>query len=743
MNGNTQRTFTEWKTEVMKILPRRAQEEAGAMARLEALVTKWARDPITRHDRSAFFDFSLGFSAEAAAIKGAISNRELVRMYLRCLTPVFRERLQEKLVPGTGRSEEDPYLWTDVVAQATSIVTGGTTGPFGDLGLEPSVNDYPRIKIEARDVPLGGSRTIENIKVKQEEMESNFQTLCGKMDVMSVQLKEVLNKHENNTSMNTPIFQQGIVPAQPRQSSYTQRPRQGMYTRPPNNPFNTPPHICYYCNVEGHMLMACPTLDADKASGRVVQQGYNIYVKNRQLSKESPDGLSMKQRADAILAGTYNPPAMIQMLTAEDWGQVEENTMVFFQSEPDTVSSAVLQQTVERLRAETQGAMQGMANHIIASLKPPPVSLPPVVHSTYSPYANAPPADHSASVPATEVRDMFQLLTKRLDGLEQYQIQTRSQAPANEGFRVTPEDRENVLRVLSEVFNSTHPIKFVDLVRMSPRARALATELLRKNKLIRDADGTLPLLEAMIEEHGEISRALGVSEQDVELELVNLLGANPKPEVPGLDEGLEVFIQDLVVPEHYYSSGSEDVPKGALVCPDPIESFLIENSGATVKGLVVAASSAKIRTFFPVVNRCREEETIIDEGSQVCSASEATAVALGIAWDPAMRIGLQSSNKTTSTTLGLARNVPIHCGNNVVAYVQLHIVQTAAYKMLLGRPFLSAMSAVSASKPDGTHTLTLTDPNNEGQVTIPTYPRGEIPAQYRDRLTTAFQTSMI
>ncbi|KAF6748818.1 hypothetical protein DFP72DRAFT_853202 [Ephemerocybe angulata] len=384
--NNAQRTFVEWRAEVMKILPRRAQEEAGALARLDALVTKWSRDPITRHDRAAFYDFSLGFTAEAKAVKDAVSNRELVRMYLRCLTPIFRERLQEKLTPrtGAGVSEEDPYLWTDVVDKSRELVTGGTTGPFGDLGAEPSVSEYSRIKIESRDVPLGGSRAVENIKVKQEEMESNFQNLYSKLDVMGVQMKEILSKYETsgkNESVAPSIFQQGIIPPRQSQSHFTQRPRQGLYTRPASNPFNTPPRICYYCHVEGHMLMACPTLDNDKASGRVVQQGYNIYVNNRQLSKDSPDGLSMKQRADAILAGTYNPPANVNMLTAEDWGTLEENTMIFLQSEPDVVTSSVLQQSIEKLRSETQGAMHGMANHIISSLRSSQTPAVPSVQS--------------------------------------------------------------------------------------------------------------------------------------------------------------------------------------------------------------------------------------------------------------------------------------------------------------------------------------------------------------------------
>jgi hypothetical protein len=139
-------------------------------------------------------------------------------------------------------------------------------------------------------------------------------------------------------------------------------------------------------------------------------------------------------------------------------------------------------------------------------------------------------------------------------------------------------------------------------------------------------------------------------------------------------EIVEVLLQDLPIPDYYLSDGSGVVPAGGIVVPDPVEAFLMENGGTQVRGNVTVPESKKIRVFYPQVNNARREECIFDEGSQVCSASESAAQVLGIAWDPDLTIGLQSSNCTTACTLGLARNVPINCGNDVIAYVQLHIV---------------------------------------------------------------------
>ncbi|KAF5313492.1 hypothetical protein D9611_008635 [Ephemerocybe angulata] len=383
-NGATQRSFAEWRAEVMKVLPRRAQEEAGAMARLDALVSKWSRDPISRQDRADFFDFSLGFLAEGKAVGSVVSNRELVRMYLRCLTSGFREKLQEKLTPRTNASDEDPYLWTDVAEKARELVAGGTTGPFGDLSFEPSMSDYTRVKIEP-SYSGGGGKVFDSIKVKQEEMESNFQAVLSRLDTMGVQMKEVVAKP-----------------------------------------------------------------------------------------------------------------------------------------------------------------------------------------------------------------------------------------------RITLEDRENILGILTEIFNHAHPIKFADLLQLSPRTRTLATDLIRKNKLRRQSNGDIPLREVLIEELEEVNGELGLSRQVTENDVLALLELESPVQAQAksakdMDSPVQVFLQDLHLPAHYISDGRQDVPKGGLVCPDPIECFLIDNTGAEVQGLVAAASSEKIRTFFPVVNRCREEEAIIDEGSQVCS----------------------------------------------------------------------------------------------------------------------------
>jgi len=62
------------------------------------------------------------------------------------------------------------------------------------------------------------------------------------------------------------------------------------------------------------------------------------------------------------------------------------------------------------------------------------------------------------------------------------------------------------------------------------------------------------------------------------------------------------------------------------------------------------------------------------------------AVANKISWDSGLSIQLQSANGSLSRTCRLAKNVPFTLGD-VTVLLQVHIIETAPYKILLERPF--------------------------------------------------------
>ena len=184
------------------------------------------------------------------------------------------------------------------------------------------------------------------------------------------------------------------------------------------------------------------------------------------------------------------------------------------------------------------------------------------------------------------------------------------------------------------------------------------------------------------------------------------------------------------LPEASYEVLAEDtngMAKGSVVVSDPVMQYL--NSlipGEPAKSVIVAAESYALRTVYPLINRMGEVESLLDPGSQIVSMSKKMAVLLGVNWDPDITVQMQSANATLETTLGLARNVPFLFGT-ITAYLQVHVVENAAYKVLLGRPFDIITESIVKNDRDGSQSLTLTDPNTGERCVMHTHERGKVP----------------
>jgi hypothetical protein len=66
--------------------------------------------------------------------------------------------------------------------------------------------------------------------------------------------------------------------------------------------------------------------------------------------------------------------------------------------------------------------------------------------------------------------------------------------------------------------------------------------------------------------------------------------------------------------------------------------------------------------------------------------SEAVCHDIGLAYDPSIKLNMQSANGEVDQSLGLARNIPCKI-NSITLYLQIHIIRSPAYDILLGRPF--------------------------------------------------------
>jgi hypothetical protein len=172
----------------------------------------------------------------------------------------------------------------------------------------------------------------------------------------------------------------------------------------------------------------------------------------------------------------------------------------------------------------------------------------------------------------------------------------------------------------------------------------------------------------------------------------------------------------------------DGMPKGSVIVSDPVMQYLNTlGPGETPKVVVVAAESHALRTVYPLINRAGSVESLLDPGSQIVSMSRAISIGLGVNWDPDITVQMQSANNTFENTLGLAKNVPFLFGT-ITVYLQVHVVENAAYKVLLGRPFDIITESIVKNAKDGSQSLTLTDPNTGVRCEMHTHERGKAPS---------------
>jgi len=167
------------------------------------------------------------------------------------------------------------------------------------------------------------------------------------------------------------------------------------------------------------------------------------------------------------------------------------------------------------------------------------------------------------------------------------------------------------------------------------------------------------------------------------------------------------------------------MPKGALVVSDPVIQYLEELvEGKVPKKIVVATESSALRVLHPIINGNSSEEALLDGGLQIVSMAKDVAVRLKVPWNPEIVIHMQSANRQLEKTLGLARNVPF-LFRDITVYLQVHIINNPAYKVLLGRLFDAVCKSEVKNSRDGDQLITITDPNTSQRCMLPTYMRGQ------------------
>lgn len=171
--------------------------------------------------------------------------------------------------------------------------------------------------------------------------------------------------------------------------------------------------------------------------------------------------------------------------------------------------------------------------------------------------------------------------------------------------------------------------------------------------------------------------------------------------------------------------GPEGPSEESWVVEDPILQYLETLSEEDRHNRVfVARESETLRVVATMINGVRIEEALLDNGSQIISMSRDAAIACQLTWNPDLTINMQSANNQIQRTCGLATDVPFSMGG-ITVYLQVHVMESPAYKVLLGRPFDVLTQSQTKNLASGGQIVLITDPNTGRRAVIPTYARGE------------------
>ena len=129
---------------------------------------------------------------------------------------------------------------------------------------------------------------------------------------------------------------------------------------------------------------------------------------------------------------------------------------------------------------------------------------------------------------------------------------------------------------------------------------------------------------------------------------------------------------------------SGDGKKRVITIGDPVVQYLSSlPKGESPKTFYMKESSLALRSIYPLVNNVRQEEALLDSGSQIVSMSKEAAISLKMSWNPDISINMQSAQGHVEPMLGLAMDVPFTFGDLTVL-LQVHIINKPSYKILLG-----------------------------------------------------------
>ena len=279
-------------------------------------------------------------------------------------------------------------------------------------------------------------------------------------------------------------------------------------------------------------------------------------------------------------------------------------------------------------------------------------------------------------------------------------------------YRTLPaiHDAAIATKVYNRALDTPLTITYHELLSLSPEVRSQVRDAVSSKRMPTTDTATPATANANLLREG----------QPTEEELAYLF---PDEEIIAFDDVTE-FSSEVTMT--LAGSVEPDLPDDAIIIDDPIDRYyrtLPKGEKPNLDCLVVAKESMALRAIVPLVNNHLKVEAIIDPGCQIIAMSEDCCHALALPYDPTILVNMQSANGIVDPSLGLARNVPFLIGS-LTLYMQVHIIRSPAYDILIGRPFDVLTESVVRNYRNEDQTITVHDPNSNRVATIPTISRG-------------------
>ncbi|OSD04852.1 hypothetical protein PYCCODRAFT_1363312, partial [Trametes coccinea BRFM310] len=685
------KTYDDFKRAIIALYPGADDSRKYSLTDVENLVARRASAPIaTAAELSSYYRDFYAMTSYLIS-QNRLSTSEQSRLFVRGIAqPLWgqvSQRLQLKL---PDHYPKDPYKLDDVYNTTKFVLHGTVTAT------------PPTVHATASASNSGGTT------VKIEDFASLLRMLTQAASEGTANATANMANRFANAA-------QGAPGGAPRY--------QGGFTQGDQRNTGVQGNFCHYCGNPGCQLRNCPFVEEDIRAGRCVrnQDGRVVLPNGNFVPRQIPgfDGITMRNRV-------------------YEWHRRNPNSLA-----PPTTNQMVLSITTEEPRCATASSFTLSTEDRIEQLERELFALQQARRTCFD-GVHVPPRrpQHSRTsplpeLPARSVEDTTIRVSREQPSEPRREAPREIPRPPTPGASAPAQPQKP-----SEP--AEHPFaKARDATYAPPRQRNFGQPMPRPKSGDREpAYRTRAPIQQEEVIQGIFQRTMVSPYLTVSLE--EILSISPDmcarfrekitPRRVPPEARTVAFAEVEEVADQFLSQvacDSNPMVPGGVVVPNPYEVYLHDIAPSRdVAQLTVAKESHALRSIVGLVDNKEYVEAIVDPGCQVIAMSENVCHALALAYDPSIRLNMQSANGEVDKSLGLVRNVPFAVAD-IMLYLQIHVIRNAAYDMLLGRPFDVLTKSVVKNYENEEQTITICCPNTGQLATVPTIARGH--ARFRGR----------